>query len=225
MIESFSILRPFADQVTQGITTKPFGSVNDAEENFPEQMNKLSVITEQKPVFSDQCHQDEIIILDEYPKINIEGDAFITQKKELPLAIKVADCQGLVMFDPITKTIAAVHSGWRGSALNIIGKTIQKMKAKFNVNPANLLVGVSPSLGECCAEFTNPEKELPSFIHPYIKNKHVDFWKLSIAQCRSAGVPENQIEVAGRCTKCEPDAYFSHRNKDSGRMAVFIGLK
>ncbi len=172
-----------------------------------------------------QMHQDDIIVIESEPSATLKADAVITKTKGLPLAVKVADCQGVLIYDPKTNSIAAVHSGWRSSALNIIGKTIKKMQSELGSKPSDLLIGISPSLGPCCAEFTDPTKELPDLIHPYINKNQVDFWSLSLAQCMKAGVPENQIEIAKTCTKCNHEKYFSHRNKETGRMAVFIGLK
>ena len=170
-------------------------------------------------------HGDSIIIVNEYPDKQLSGDAFITNKSNIPLAVKVADCQGVLMFDPVNKVIAAAHSGWRGSVLNIIGKTIQKMSDEFGSSSSDLLVGISPSLGPCCAEFSNPADELPAFVHPFIKGRDVDFWSLSFNQLKKSGVHESNIELMNECTKCNPSEYFSHRNGNIGRMAVFISVK
>jgi len=139
--------------------------------------------------------------------------------------VKAADCQGVLIYDPKNEAVAAVHSGWKGSALNIIGKTIEKMKLKYGSDPQDLLVAVSPSLGPCCAQFSDPNKELPDFCKPFIKpNKHVDFWALTLHQLAEAGVTEDHIELSGLCTKCQP-GYHSYRNGDSQRMGVFVKLK
>ena len=225
MIKQFSIFNSFSDRLVHGVTTKSLGSFNDKGCNFKNQLKQLKKWTEKEPVFSNQLHEDKVIIVEKLPQKSFHADAFITKQKNIPLGIKVADCQGILMFDPKTGSIAAIHSGWRGSALNIIGKTIQKMKEKFKTNPADLLVGIGPSLGPCCAKFSNPENELPEFFKPYIQNQKVDFWSLSIDQLKKAGVPENQIELIQECTQCRPGKYYSHRNADSGRMAVFISLK
>ncbi len=221
MILKFTLFEPFADELIHGVTTKPLGSFNEEDEVFEKQKKKLPV----DPIFSRQMHGDKIIKVTGKPDKQFEGDAFITRQINLPLAVKIADCQGILMYDPKTDSIAAVHAGWRSSAQNIIGKTIKEMIKEFGTNPADLIVGVSPSLGPCCATFSDPEKELPEFIHPFIKGRNVNFWSLSLQQLKEAGVPENQIEIAKECTKCNPNRYFSHRNADTGRIAVFIGLK
>jgi len=222
MLLEFSIFQPFSNRVIHGVTTKPIGSFNNLEEGFEKQLNKLP--TQNKPIFSNQLHSESVVIIDQIPNHPLEGDAFITDKKQIPIAVKVADCQGILIFDPKTNAIASVHSGWRGSALNIIGNTVKKMAEIFNSNPADLLVGISPSLGPCCAEFSDPINELPEFANPFIQDKKVDLWSLSLHQLSEAGVPKNQIEMINECTKCNSDKYFSHRNKDGGRMAVFIEL-
>jgi len=205
MILEFSVFRPHSDQLIHGVTTKT--------------SDPLSGL-----IFGNQVHGNNVIFVNKKPDRPLEGDAFVTQKFNLPLAVQVADCQGVLMFDPKTQTIAAIHSGWRGSSLNIIGKTIEAMRG-IGVNPSDLLVGISPSLGPCCAEFTDPKNELPAFTHPFIKDRGVDLWSLSLDQLKKAGVTKNQIEIIEECTKCKPDIYFSHRNKDTERMAVFISLK
>ena len=222
MILEFSIFKPFRDQLIYGVTTKPLGSFDNREKGFEDQIRKLNI---SDPVFSNQVHGDTIIIVNQLPDTPFEGDSFITDKKRIPLAVKVADCQGILIFDPKTNSIASIHSGWRGSALNIIGKTINKMVEIFKSNPSDLLIGISPSLGPCCAEFSDPKNELPKSVHPFIQGKNVDLWSLSHHQLTESGVPERQIEIIKECTKCNSDKYFSHRNKDGGRMAVLISLK
>ncbi len=222
MILPFPIFEPHQEKLTFGTTLKELGSFDDQSKNFGEQLNKLPT----KPIiFCDQVHGDEIHVFVDKPIRKPEGDAFITQKKGLGLAIKVADCQGILLFDPTTSTIAAIHAGWKGVAENIVPKTIDVLENALTVDPSDLLVGISPSLGPCCSEFTDPKTELPDFMHPYAKDRHVDLWKLVDDQLNKAGIPKENIERIKECTKCNKDKYFSHRNKDKERMAVFISLK
>lgn len=205
MILEFDILKPYADKIEQGLV-KDLLEIPGA-------------------IMAEQVHADDIVEINERPLAELRCDAFMTQKKGLPLMVKVADCQGLLIYDPENDAIASVHSGWRGSVLNIIGKTIQKMKQKYDSDPSALLVAISPSLGPCCAEFTDPRNELPAFMHRFIKaNNHVDFWSLSLEQLKLEGVLPKHIELAGRCTKCQP-GYYSYRNGDSQRLGVFVKLR
>jgi len=205
MIIEFDIFKPYSKIIEQGVV-KDLSEIPGA-------------------VLAWQVHGDKILEVDEKPKEQPKCDAFMTNKKGLPIMVKIADCQGVLIFDPTNEAIAAVHSGWKGSIINIIGKTIEKMRLKYGSDPQNLIVAVSPSLGPCCAEFTDPNNELPGFCKPFIKpNKHVDFWALTRFQLTQAGVPKNQIEITAKCTKCQP-GYYSYRNGDSQRMGVFVKLK
>lgn len=159
-------------------------------------------------------------------------DGFITATPGIALCVRFADCQGVLFFDPVKRVIAAVHSGWRGNAQNILGKCVAKMTSEFDCNPANILIGISPSLGPCCAEFSDPVNELPEEMHKYIsekipgKNPHVDLWQCSHDQLTSVGIPSENIEIARRCTVCENDHFFSYRGgkKTTGHMAGLIML-
>jgi len=226
MIIRFPILRPFNRWITYGATTASEGSFNEGKKGFEKDLKKLQAKMQMaRPVFAFQMHGDRIVDIKKRPARQPKCDAFITQVRRLPLMIKVADCQGVLMFDPLTKTIAAVHSGWRGSTKNIIGKTIGQLKKVYGVDPKNLRVAISQSLGPWCSEFSDPKKELPAFCHRYTSGYHVDFWHMSLDQLTKAGVSRRHIELVGECTKCHPRKYFSFRAGSDDRMAVFIAFK
>lgn len=205
MIREFDIFKPYADKIEQGLL-KDFEAMPEA-------------------ITAEQMHADSILELTKRPDTELQCDGFITKTRDLPIMIKAADCQGVLIYDPTHEVIAAIHSGWRGSAKNIIGKAVQKMKSAHSSNPEGLMVAISPSLGPCCAEFSDPRNELPASCHRFIRdNNHVDFWALSLVQLKEEGVPRQNIELSGKCTKCQP-GYHSHRNGGSGRMGIFVKLK
>lgn len=82
---------------------------------------------------------------------------------------------------------------------------------KYECNPSDIFAAVSPSLGPCCAEFSDPLNELPKEMHKYVTDKKVDLWECDYDQLKDSGVPENNIEIARICTKCNKDKYFSFR--------------
>jgi YfiH family protein len=155
------------------------------------------------------------------------GDALITNIPKKILVIQVADCQSVIMYDPIQKVVANVHSGWRGSINNIIGHTIKVMEKTFGCNTDNIVAGIGASLGPCCAEFVNYEKEIPKKYWRYKDdNNHFDFWSLSCDQLCQAGVLIDNVDLSRLCTKCNPDRFFSFRGEGAtGRFASVIGLK
>ncbi len=154
------------------------------------------------------------------------GDAMVTDIPGKFLAVQVADCQSVLVFDPYRKVVANIHAGWRGSVKNIIGRTVGVMKAIFDSDPVDLLAGIGPSLGPCCAEFRNYRKEIPEIFWKY-KNRlnHFDFWSISMDQLKSEGLLPERIAVSGLCTKCRTDLFFSYRGEGTtGRFAAVIGM-
>ncbi len=153
------------------------------------------------------------------------ADATVTERSGSLLALQVADCQPVLLYDPVRRVSAAVHSGWRGSVADIIGRTVAAMQAGFGVRPGDVRAGVGPSLGPCCAEFVNFRRELPPGLWPYRgTGDRFDFWALSRDQLRAAGVPADQVVVSGICTRCRTDQFFSYRGeKVTGRFVALIG--
>jgi YfiH family protein len=144
-------------------------------------------------------------------------DALITNQQGVGLMIQQADCQALLMHDPVRQVIGAVHCGWRGSAANIIGLTITEMQRSYQTDPAALLVAISPSLGPCCAEFINYRQELPKRLHRFQESpNHFNFWDISTHQLVEAGVSAKHIDAARICTACNRD-YFSYRRAKKKR--------
>jgi YfiH family protein len=174
-----------------------------------------------------QVHGAEALVLaagDDYaPKspgsVRAGYDAIVGRSGR-SLMIRVADCQAVILADPATRLVAVVHSGWRGSAANVLGRTVEAMRS-LGAEPAGMLAAVGPSLGPCCAEMVNHRSELPEELWRFKgpKPDHFDFWAASRHQLAMAGVPEASVEIAGICTRCAP-GFFSYRRGDAGRFAV-----
>lgn len=159
------------------------------------------------------------------PFAHLKGDALVTSVSGHALVIQTADCQSVLLVDPIKRVAANVHSGWRGSVSNLLSGTIAVMKARWGCRPGDILGAIGPSLGPCCAEFIHYREEIPKHYWDYrIKNNHFDFWQISVDQLQGEGVPANQIEVSRICTRCNQHLFFSYRgNKHCGRFASLIG--
>jgi len=244
----FSNLEGYGDKILHGLSTRKggvseghFASLNlgfrvgDSFENVEENYRRLLGCLGGdfgRFVVANQEHSDKVVYVDERANFGLSGvyeevDGFITDKVGISLLVRFADCQGVLFFDPVSKVIAAVHCGWRGNVSNILGKTVGRMVSEFGCDASNIIVGVSPSLGPCCAEFTEPLRELPEFMHEFVTGRHVDLWEVSRMQLMEAGVMEENIEFAGRCTKCEKDVLFSYRGggKKTGHMGAVICLR
>jgi copper oxidase (laccase) domain-containing protein len=131
-------------------------------------------------------------------------DGVITNEREVALGIHVADCCAVYIVDPVTPAIGLVHSGKKGTALGIAGKTIQLMKETFGSNPVNMIVQLSPCIRP-------PHYE-------------IDFAAKIVEQCRAQGV--KRIHDNSVCTACHLDLYYSYRAEKgkTGRMLALLGL-
>jgi purine-nucleoside/S-methyl-5'-thioadenosine phosphorylase / adenosine deaminase len=157
----------------------------------------------------------------------LEADAMITNISQKFLVIQTADCQSVLIYDPIQHVVANVHAGWRGSIDDIIGHTVTAMETSFGCRAQNMIAGIGPSLGPCCAEFINYKKEIPEAFWKYKDNAdHFDFWSVSRDQLCSKGVLPENVDASRICTKCDPNRFFSFRGEGTtGRCANLIGLK
>ncbi len=154
------------------------------------------------------------------------ADAMITDVPGIRLLIQTADCQAVILFDPQRRVVANVHCGWRGSVANIIGRTVARMAAEFGCDPGRMTAAIGPSLGPCCAEFVNYDKELPMhFLAFRAGGDRFDFWRISQDQLATAGLRRDRVYTAGICTRCNPDLFFSYRTAHrTGRFATLVGL-
>lgn len=205
----------------RGFTLTPFHSLNlsyvvgdNAESVTANRLRFQSHPAIDHILSARQVHKDRIFTAEAalMKDLEIDGyDGLMTDVPGIGLMIQQADCQAVTLFDPVHSAIAAVHCGWKGSVLNIIGKTIEAMSQRYGSNPLYLKAYISASLGPCCAEFINHKQELPkSFIKYQVRENYFDFWQISQNQLLSAGFQEKNIQTAGVCTSCSKD-YYSYR--------------
>lgn len=174
-------------------------------------------------VFLRQVHGKKVWVV---PGEEPLGDGLISNREGIGLLVQHADCQAALFYDPIHQAIGSVHSGWRGSVLNIYEETVHRMRREFGTNPADLLVGISPSLGPKAAQFVHYKEELPpSFWEFQVQPDYFDFWAISRMQLQQAGVLPHHIEIASICTYGNPQDWFSYRrDKVMGCHGSVIGL-
>lgn len=248
----FHSFQKHSDQIEHAVFTKAGGvsenAYNSLNVRFGIGDSEKNVIQNRKVVCealkieggnlisANQSHGKNVEIVDEeFIKFHPENhevdytDALITNLREVALMIQVADCQAIIMFDPVQKVIAAIHAGWKGLSKNISFHTVKLMQQEFGVSTKNLLVGISPSLGPCCSMFSDPKKELPHNFLTYIDDENkVDLWKYSMDQLQELGIPKKNIELAQKCTQCEGSSkFFSFRGGHgiTGRFGAAIYLR
>lgn len=152
-------------------------------------------------------------------------DGCITTLKNVPLLCYSADCVPLLFYASEIKAIGAVHSGWRGTALAISEKTVQKL-CDMGEKPENIFVSVGPCIGKCCYEVS--EDVALNFSSDCFTKKADGKYMLDLALANkllliNAGVPAENIEISGICTKCNNDLFFSHRGQN-GKSGTLGGI-
>ncbi len=180
-------------------------------------------------VSANQVHGSKVHVVSDFPSEDVEingFDALVTNVAGVGLMIQQADCQAVLLFDPVKQVVGIAHVGWRGSVADIISKTIFTMNTVLASEPTDLRAAISPSLGPCCAEFINFLTELPPELHGYqVRPNYFDFWSISRDQLCSAGVRPENITVAEICTYCNQDYFSYRRDKETGRFGSVIGLR
>lgn len=169
-----------------------------------------------------QVHGDGIVevaaLLEDLP----DGDAMITRARGLPLVIKTADCQPLVLVDEEAGVAAAVHAGWRSLVLDIIPKTLERM-LEWGCSVERIKVGIGPSLGVESSLFSSPYEEIPEKYHWAIREDgHVDLNAISSRHLEQAGV--RQVERMNIDTFASEEWYSWRRDKDGRRFGTLVGL-
>ena len=190
-------------------------------------------------VLSRQEHTDNIRIVtaeDKGKGLTKESDIFstdglITNLKNVPLGIFYADCVPVLLYDKVKGVIGAIHSGWRGTVMKISGKAVEIFREEFGSDVKDIICAIGPCIGPCCFEVQEDVAE--HFQPEYVTKKengrfNIDLWKANIDILTSAGVSEENIDIAEECTKCKNQLYYSYRAQGmehTGRMCAFIELK
>ncbi|MHB1132730.1 MAG: peptidoglycan editing factor PgeF [Chloroflexota bacterium] len=146
-----------------------------------------------------------------------------------------ADCVPVLFCDPVRGVVGLVHAGWKGTVAGAGRRALREAVASFGTNPADVLVGIGPSIGPCCYEVGAEVAQAARAAFPGCERLlrrqgdgvHLDLWRANAYQLESEGVPAQNIEVAGLCTACRTDLFFSHRAEKgrTGRMGAVVGWR
>jgi YfiH family protein len=178
--------------------------------------------------FQKQIHSDIIKIVDS-EGVKGESDALITNKRNLGLAITVADCTPIFIYDYENKVLAAVHSGWRGTEQKILAKTLVKLRDTFHTKSENLFIYIGPSISSVNYEVGKEVAE--KFDRRYISKKndklYLDVSLINYDILIEFGVPKVQIQKSELCTFEYNSILHSYRRdkEKSGRSLGIIALK
>ena len=156
-----------------------------------------------------------------------DTDAFITDKKNLPLAIFTADCLSVFLFDPKLPAIGLVHAGWRSTKEEITAKSLLRMQKDFGSRIEDIYVGFGPLIRSCCYEVGEDFKKY--FSDGLIMKEdrfYLDLIKVNKKQVLGLGVREENISDPQICTSCRSQEFFSYRRqgKSCGRLMSVMML-
>ncbi|MCL6451527.1 MAG: peptidoglycan editing factor PgeF [Acetobacteraceae bacterium] len=183
------------------------------------------------------------------------ADALITRDTGLFLAGYFADCVPVFLYDPDSGAVALAHAGWRGTVLKVAAAALGAMGARFGTRPGRVWAALGPAIGPCCyrvgEEVLQPLRRAFSGWEGLVGDgppagargedrgkdggadpgsdqprRPLDLVRANLACLEAAGVDPARISVAGLCTACHPERFFSHRRDGgrTGRMAALIGL-
>ena len=222
------------------------GPEPDSMDNVRENFRRFCIPLGADPeglVLSVQVHQDTVRHVTAADRgkgltfpTDYTADALVTNEPGLNLMVFSADCIILLLHDPVSRSIGAVHAGWRGTALDLPAKAIKEMGRLFGARPENIRVAIGAGIGPCCFETHDDVPDAMTaafgsgakpFIAPRGEKWTVDLKGLNAWRLREAGVPEAQIDICPLCTACHTDLYWSHRKSGDRRgvQGALIGLK
>ena len=155
-----------------------------------------------------------------------DADAYITDEKKLPIAIRTADCVPVFIFDPVHRAIGLAHAGWRGTYKSIAAKTVLGMMEKYASQPADLRIVLGPSIRDCCYKVGEEFRHyFPDFVRDRGGYLFADVVGANRDQLIKAGVRQENILDSGICTCCNKEYYSCRRDGASaGRMISLMML-
>ena len=195
-----------------------------------------------------QIHSTEVICATAPRPLDVshrKADAILTDRPEVTLFMRFADCVPILLFDPRRRVVGLVHAGWLGTVKGVVNAVVAAMQARYLTNPRDILAAIGPSIaahhyeiglevvvqvqqafGEDASALLRPviAAPMPS-LPPSTASQLFDLWAANRLLLERAGV--KHIEVAGICTACNLHEWYSHRGEhgQTGRFGALIVLK
>lgn len=196
-----------------------------------------------KLVLSSQIHEDTVrkVTADDAGKgldrkIDYDADGLATNVPGLTLTTFGADCLTILLYDPVKKAIANVHAGWRGTALGIVDRAVERMEREYESQPTDLVAAIGPGISRCCFEthsevpeamFAALGEDAAKFVVDLGSGKYkVDLKGINALRLSRKGVQATKIDISPDCTMCAHEKYWSHRYTQGvrGSQAALISL-
>jgi YfiH family protein len=227
-----------------GVSRGPFASLNVGHsvgdddravaENHARIYAHLAVDANQV-ITARQVHGNHVALTEpgDAGQVLANTDGLATKEPGVALLLRFADCQPIVLYDPVHEAMSLIHAGWRGLAQGIAFRAVEKMRDAFESDPSELMAGLGPAIGPCCYTVGHDVAAAMGYALPDWRQVMApvgeDAWRLDLSaanaqQLRATGI--HTIEQANLCTACHHDEFFSHRAEQglTGRFAVMTRL-
>lgn len=157
-------------------------------------------------------------------------DGMVTNEPGVALTVLVADCQPIVLWDPVARALGVAHAGRGGTILGVVPEVVRAMCEGFGSRPADLRAGIGPHISVSSYEVGPQEvsqtveafPELPEVVRPTQEGRGCLDLALAVrAQLEACGIPRDSIEHSGINTRESTDRFFSDRaQRPCGRFAL-----
>ncbi len=175
-----------------------------------------------------QIHSATVLRADR-PGVYPDCDGLVTNSRRVFLTVTVADCLPVFIFEKEKLILAAIHSGWRGTAAAVVVRGVEKMMGEFGADPRKMSAWIGPGASVCCYAVSSDvaSRFAPRFVRQVDGQLFVDLKGAVLGQLLSLGIPPAAIDVSPLCTITEASLLHSYRRDGpkSGRMMGVIGLK
>jgi YfiH family protein len=198
----------------------------ESQKDIYDKMESEMSLAANKIVIPRQRHGSDIAIVDDSEDYkNPIADGLLSLKGGCCLTIRTADCLPMLLADPLTGLIGAVHIGWRSLAGGIVENLRLKIK-KLDINFDRLYIHLGPAIGECCFEVGGDVAVLfdDEFVRESDGRFFLDVRGLVRNKLLSFGVSNNAILETAECTSCLDSKYYSFRRDREAtiQMVSFI---
>ncbi|NWG06283.1 MAG: peptidoglycan editing factor PgeF [Chloroflexi bacterium] len=163
-----------------------------------------------------------------------QADIILTDKPDVTLFMRFADCVPIFFYDPRKAVVGVAHAGWMGTLRDVATVTVHTMRKQYDSNPTDIIACIGPSIGpdhyeigadvilQVIQKFGDESEQVLRSNNGKI---HFDLWRTNQLLLERAGV--GKIEVAGICTACHTEDWFSHRAEKgrTGRFGALISLQ
>lgn len=231
-----------------GVSPAPWNSLNtggtngDARENIVENRQRIfSTFGRQVTSIFDvwQVHGTEVIAAKE-PRpldgLHQKADAILTDREDLTLFMRFADCVPIYFYDPIKRVIGIAHAGWQGTVNKIVLAVVKAMQQQYRSQPTDILAGIGPSICVDHYEFGGyaqnaVERAFHDLVDDVLIEKngktYFDLWRANYLLLIQAGLQPAHIQISGVCTANNIEDWYSHRAEygKTGRFGALLALK